>query len=395
MLPKSLSASALKVAELCPARYHAEHIQRGDDIQGDAANLGITLHSALEHFIMGVKIRKDLSWDIDVLLALYDKAYAEIIGPDRNRPEYRDGRQLLINWFNRDYIFTDIISSTTLSVEAKNNFPVPVIYQGQRIEIPFNYIFDRLDRISEDEFRIVDYKSGRFTLSAEDLRDDIQARAYALAVAIKFKGKAKKIWVEFDYLRQEKIGVVFTREDNEATYRYLLRAAQRIVDADETQELPEILNEQCGWCVRKASCKKLASNIQVGGIMSLDLDQIAVTYHDVAAQARALTTLKGDLERQLILHAANEDTHEIDTERTRVRISAGTRRTVDQDGIRLIVGEDIYSQYRGGVKLGDLDDLDTRTDLTLGQKAAVKACVTRLPGNPSVKVVKKNGNTAR
>lgn len=391
MLPKSLSASALKVAELCPARYHAEHIQRGDDIQGDAANLGITLHSALEHFIMGLKIRKDLSWDLDILLALYDKAFAEVIGPDRNRPEYRDGKQLLINWFHRDYIFTDIISATTLSVESKNSFPVPVIYQGQRIEIPFNYIFDRLDRISETEYRIVDYKSGRFALSAEDLRDDIQARAYALAVAIKYKGKAQKIWVEFDYLRHEKIGVIFTREDNEATYRYLLRAAQRIVDADETKELPEILNEQCGWCIRKASCKKLASNIGVGGIMSLDLNQIAISYHDVAAQVRGLTTLKNDLERQLILRASNDDMHEIDTEDTRIRISANARRTIDQDGIRNIVGEFIYKQYRGGVKLGDLDDLGMRSDLTNGQKAAIKACVTRQPGNPSVKVVKKSG----
>jgi hypothetical protein len=65
-------------------------------------------------------------------------------------------------------------------------------------------------------------------------------------------------------------------------------------------------------------------------------------------------------------------------------------RSVDQEAVRRIVGDEIYNQYRNGIKLGDLDDLDARVDLTSGQKAAIKACVTRAPGNPSVKVVKRN-----
>jgi RecB family exonuclease len=388
VLPKSLSASALKVAEGCPARYHAEHIERGANIQGEAANLGITLHGALERFIMGVKIRKDTAWDLEILLSLYDKMYEETIGPDHSRPEYRDGKQLLRNWFHRDYIFDDIFGATTISVEAKNNFDVPVIYEGAKVIIPFNYIFDRLDKISDEEYRIVDYKSGRFPISPEDLRDDIQARAYALAVAIKFKG-VKKIWVEFDFLRHEKIGVVFTREDNIATYKYILRAAQRIVDLD-ADKLPEVLNKECGWCIRKVSCAKLASNVAAGGAFSLDLNGTALKYHDVSAQVKALTVLKNDLEKDLILHATNDDTSEIDTEGTRVRITAKMSRSVDQEAVRRIIGDEIYSQYRNGIKLGDLDDLDARVDLTSGQKAAIKACVTRAPGNPSVKVVKRN-----
>lgn len=388
VLPRSLSASALKVAEACPARYYAEHIERGAQIQGEAANLGITLHAALEKFILGVKIKKDTQWDLEVLLALYDQAYYETIGSDRRRPEYRDGRQLLTNWFHRDYIFADIIGATTISVESKNNFEVPVIHDGQRVKLIFNYIFDRLDKISDEEYRIVDYKSGRFPLTPEELRNDIQARVYALAVAIKFKG-AQKIWVEFDFLRHEKIGVVFTPEDNAATWRFLLRAAQRIVDM-EPDNLPETLNQECGWCIRKATCKKLASNIDVGGSFSLSIDEIALKFHDVSAQVKGLTTLKNDLEKSLLLHATNEDASEIDTDNTRVRITARMTRAIDQEGMRRVLGDELYGQFRGGVKLGDLDELFDRKDLTPGQKAAIKACITKSPGNPSVKVVKRN-----
>jgi hypothetical protein len=389
VLPKSLSASALNVAISCPSRYYAENIQRGADIQGDAANLGIALHAALEKFILGIKIRKDLKWDLEVLLALYDLTYSEVIGPDRSRPEYRDGRQLLTNWFHRDYIFDDIFGAKTLSVESKNSFPVRVEHNGRVVEVPFNYIFDRLDKISDDEMRVVDYKSGRFAISADDLRENVQARAYAVAVATKYP-QVKKIWVEFDFLRHEKIGVVFTREDNIATYRFIQRALRDILDMDETKELPEVLNPECGWCVRKATCSQLASNVNVGGIMSLDIDTQALKFRDVTSQLKALTVLKNDLEKALILAANQQDTYEIDTERTRIRIGANMRRQIDQDAAKKILGDNIYSQYRGGIKLQDLDDIENRVDLTSGQKAAIKTTVTRAAGNPSVKVVKKS-----
>lgn len=388
MLPMTLSASALKVAVACLSRYEAEHFKRGAGMSGSAANLGTTLHSALESFIIGFKIKKDMKWNVETLLELFDKSFTENFGPDFTVPEYKDGRQILVSWFHRPSTFETIIPAQVLSVETKNNFPLKVFYNGQWVVIPFNYIFDRLDRIGDGEYRVVDYKSNRMSLTVDELRDNIQARAYAIAVATKYSD-AKRIWVQFDFLRHESIGVVFTREDNVASYRMLQRIAQRIVDQDPNEKTPETLNPECLWCIRKATCETLASNVDVGGILAIDANEAAVKYHDIKAKAKALDLLVSDLEKYLILHAASLGETDFETEDTQVRVFSGMRRKVDIEKVAQIVGPRIMQQYNGVIRVTDLDSLYNHPELTPGQKAAIRASITKVPGNPSVKVTKK------
>lgn len=379
----------MKTLRSCPSRYFAENVKRAASIQGTAASLGTTLHAALEAFILGHKIRRDLGWSIDVLMAIWDKVFSEHFGSDKGSAEYRDGKQILINWFHRPSTFEMLVPVRVLSVETKKNFPVRVKYQGKGIEIPFNYIFDRLDQIGDGEYRVVDYKSSKYALSADELRDNIQARAYAVAVATQFKD-AKRIWVVFDYLRHESVGVVFTREDNVNTYRMIQEEAQKLVDFDEkTQEPEEKLNSECLFCVRKASCDTLGSNVEVGGLMSLEIGDVAEVLYRAKGQMNGLRSLINDLEKRIILHSAETLDDLIETDVVRAQITSGSRRKVDQEKIAKILGPTIMSQYNNEIRVSDLDSLYNHPDLASGQKAAIKAAVTRVPGNPTVKVNKK------
>lgn len=381
----------MKTLRACPSRYFAENVHRAANFQGTAAALGTTLHAALELFIVGHKIRRDpaVGWKIDVLLEMYTKAFKEHFGPNVDCAEYKDGKQILINWFHRPSTFEQLVGSQVLSVETKKNFPVRVVMDGQRIEIPFNYIFDRLDKIGDGEYRVVDYKSSKYALSSDDLRDNIQARAYAVAVATQFKD-AKRIWVVFDFLRHESIGTVFTREDNITTYRMIQEEAQKLVDFDEVNDKPEErLNSECLFCVRKAGCETLMSNMAVGGIMSLDIDAVAEKLYLIKGQLNGLKSLVNDLEKRVILHAAETMDDQIDTPKVRASISSGSRRRVDQEKVAQIVGTAIMSQYGNEIRVSDLDSLFNHPDLTAGQKAAIKGAVSRVPGNPMVKVTSK------
>lgn len=387
-LPKSFSASALKVAQGCLARYHAEHTLRGANFQGTAAGLGTTLHAALENFIRGFKIRRDWGWTIEKLLELYDEAFRDLFGQDFKVPEYKDGRQILVNWFHRQSTFDSLIPAKVLSLESKSSFPLKVMWQGAWTPVPFNYILDRLDMVGPGEYRVVDYKSNRWALTSEELRMNIQARAYAVAVATMYKD-AQKIWVTFDFLRHESVGVVFTRDDNVDTYRMLQRAAQEVVDLDPNQKIPERLNPECTWCIRKATCDTLKSNIAAGGIMSLSLDDQVALYYEVAGQLSGITALKNDLEKQLILQAAQLGETDFETDKAVVRVTSGMRRSVDNAAVAKIVGSGVMAQYNGIIRVSDIDSLLNHPDLTGGQKAAIKAAITRAPGKPSVKVTKK------
>lgn len=380
----------MKVLRSCPARYFAENIERGANFQGTAALLGTVLHAALEMFVVGHKIRRDLPWKIDTLLELYTKMFKEQFSPNIDCAEYKDGKQILVNWFHRPSTFEMLIGSQVISVETKKNFPIKVKMNGEKIQIPFNYIFDRLDKIGDGEYRVVDYKSSKFALSADDLRDNIQARAYAVAVASQFKD-AKKIWVVFDFLRHESIGVLFTYDDNVATYRMLQEEAQKLVDFDETVSKPEEkLNSECLFCIRKPSCGTLQSNIDVGGIMSLSISEVADTLYKVQGQLKGLESLKNDLEKRVIMHGAETLDDMVETEKVRALIVSGSKRRVDQEAIAKIVGPTIMSQYGNEIRVSDLDSVFNHPDLTNGQKAAIKNhAISRIPGNPRVKVTEK------
>jgi hypothetical protein len=386
VLPRSLSASSIKNFLGCPARYVAENFNRGANFQGDAANLGIVLHGALEDFLRGVKIKRNMIWDLDVLLKLYDENFLKIIGPDLRSAQYKDGRQIAVSWFNRSYIFDDIIGAEVLSLEAKNSFEVPVLYRGAKTMIQFNYIMDRFDRIGPGEYRVVDYKSGRLPLTADELYDNLQAKVYAMVAAITHKD-ATKIWVEFDFLRHEKVGVMFTREDNIATWKMLKTIAQNIIDTDENNPT-ETLNPECLFCIKKATCKTLARNVNVGGILSLSLDEVGELYHDITAQTKALEQLKGELEMQLLMHAANNDVAEYELETTRVKVSTYSRRYVEPHKLIEILGHDAVVEM-GNVSMGAVDELVKSNALTETQKAAIKAITHRKTGSPSVRVTKK------
>lgn len=389
-LPKSFSASSLKVAQGCLARYHAEHTLRGANFKGTAANLGTTLHAALEEFIRGFKIRKDWGWNLEKLLELFDKEFKRLFSQDTKVPEYKDGQQILVSWYHRSSTFDSLIPARVLSLETKNSFPLKVQVDGKWTPIPFNYILDRLDQIGEDEYRVVDYKSNRWALTADELRLNLQARAYAVAVATLYKN-AKKIWVVFDFLRHESVGVVFTRDDNVETYRMLQRAAQEVVDLDPAnKKIPESLNPECTWCIRKATCETLQSNVTAGGLMALTMEEQADLFYRISGQLAGLTALKNDVEKQLVLQAAQVGETDFDLENASVRIYSGMRRVVDNVAVERIVGHSIMAQYNGIIRVSDIDSLLNHPDLTAGQKAAVQASITRAPGKPSVKVVKKN-----
>jgi RecB family exonuclease len=389
VLPKTLSASSIKTWMACPSRFVAENIHRGANFQGDAALLGTTLHAALEDFIGGVKIHKTYMWEEDVLLELYDKYYKQLISPDINTEWYREGRAILIGWFNRPYMLEDIIGCKIISLEEKNFFEVPVLDRvaNEIIKIRFNYIMDRFDDLGGGEIRVVDYKSQRQPLRAEDLRENIQAKVYALAALILYPN-ATRIWVDFDFLRHEKIGVVFTREDAKNTWQTLKQIAQDIMDTDE-DDASEQLNPECTYCVRKPSCLKLRSNIDAGGVMGLDIDDLAEVMADIADKLKGLNQLKNEVEKRLLMHGEETDQIEWDAPVGRVKVGASGRRDMDFDKLSAILGPAIVAECKGRLTLSVVDDLILSGRLTPSQQAAVRGITKKKYGESYVRVTRR------
>lgn len=390
MIPTSVSASALETASQCLARYKATAIMRGASINNPAAMLGTTLHAALERFIEPAMISQGV-WDWEFLLTLYTHSFQSVFGSDEETRWFDDGKQVLWNWYNRGDQQSDLMEVEIVSREVKKNFEVPyyVVENGVEVKktVPLNYIMDRFDKLGPNRYRVVDYKSQRIPLSPDQLRRKIQAKVYALACQIEHPD-AEEVWVQFDFLRYDRVGVRFTRADNADTWRAIKRAVQRIVDTDETDP-PETLNENCRYCPAKFTCKTLQSNLRIGGVMSLDIDQLAALFHDLKAQNDALQQMQDEVEHMLLTHAHQLEALEFDTEKNLVEVKSKRRRKINRGKMAEILGPEIMSEY-GRINVSDLDSLRSDRRLTPTQRSLIETAVEYEHTEPSIRVTKRS-----
>lgn len=383
MIPKSFSASALQVAESCPARYHSEYILKAERPANTAASLGTAVHWALEMYVKAVYISKEKPPSLKALLALFRIAFANEFGTfDTDSNDYKDGVDMLERWYGRTT--ATLAARTVISCEVKTNFMIKTSVG----EIPFNYIWDRFDQISEDEFEVVDYKSIRFGFGPEELKNKIQARCYGLAAQIQ-RPEAKRIWVRFDLLRHESVAVVFTRDQNIATWEYLKSSAERILETS-ADDLLETLNPECKWCVRKLACKALTSHIEGGGLLDVGPEMFDLRAQ-VEYQRKGLDALARELDEVILRQAEAEDAVEFSTDQNRLTIGWSSRRTVDPERVLMVVGHELFEKYDGPLmNYTTFNKLLKDRALTPDQLGQLKGLVYVKRGEPTVKVAPKN-----
>lgn len=380
VLPKSFSATSLDTAEKCLARYKAEVIDRGANLQGSAANVGIVCHGTLEDFLRGVFIRKDKEWTEEFYWKCFHEHSDAVLGPSRTSDLYQDAHQIAQRWFNTKGQREGLEAVKILSLESKNNFPL----KTSAGEIPVNYIMDRLDRVEEGVYRVVDYKSNRVALTANQLRRKLQARLYALMVQIKYPD-AKEIWVQFDFLRHSPVEVKFTRDDNIVMFRELQRRTADILDTPD-DKAPETLNVDCGWCVRKASCKKLASHTAVGGILSKTADELAEIHYQLASAEKARKILLDEVETALLQYCIENDVLEFETPKGVVSVEAKVRRKLDARAAGLVLkGAGVAEDFMT-FSMASIDKILKGTQLSEPQKVLLRLAISKEASDPTIKV---------
>ncbi len=390
MIPTSVSASSLELAEKCLAAYAASRMNRAAGFGNDPARLGTALHGALDVFTTPGFMESGM-WDLEFLLTCFQAEFFKLFGANTKSDWYKQGMEILTNWFQRPYQQQSIQGSKILSREVKESFEVPYQYYSMGLPVKglmkVNYIIDRLDELGEDEYRVVDYKSQRMPWGPEEMMGKIQPRLYALAIQIKYP-RAKRIVVQYDYLRYEPTEVTFSREDNADTWRWLKQAVQRIVDTDENHA-PETLNDGCRYCIRKLSCKALQSNIQVGGVFAYDINTLADRFGEMAAQLDAIKAMADGIEQDLLVHAQQSGEMEWLTDCNKVRVTIKKTRRVSRHKLVEIIGEDMVNEYGGRVNLGDLDKIRADQRLTPIQRSLLETAVETTFGEPSIKVTKR------
>lgn len=374
----------MNVAELCMARYKAESIDYSKGMGGAAASLGTSVHGALEMYVKAVYLNKSHEASIKLLLDFFKMSYMTTFGTaDLDTEDYSDGVDMLKAWFKR----TDFTGRTVVSCEVKTHFDINTSIGP----IPFNYIWDRFDQVGETEYEVIDYKTNRWGLNPGDLRKKIQARAYGLAAQIQVPD-ATRIWVKFDMLRHDgPVGTVFTREDNAATWGFLKRKAQQIIDTPEDR-VRETLNPECLFCVRKQACGALRKNINSGGIFSLSNPQQMVDQRTMLDdQLKAVQSAIRELDDIILREAKEADMFEFESEFNNLTIGVSSRRSVEPDFVEKVIGQDLFNKYGGrSFTIASVEKLLKGSEIDEPTKKKLRGLIFQKAGEPRVSVSHKS-----
>ncbi len=365
-----MSATSAAVYQDCPSYWKALYDgDRPPDPGSSAASLGTACHSVLEEWVLKEYYKRDA--DFFEMEAIWAKVYHEMFDdPER----YDEGLEMLKRWYGRQ----EWHNREVLTAEVKQSF----ILKTSIGEIPFNYIMDRMDRLPDGSIEVVDYKTIMVPVTAESMKKRIQPRAYALAAKILYPD-APKIWVTYDMLRHDPVGVVFNRDECAATWKYLHALMERIIADDKPIEK---VGPNCRYCPRQFFCRALRMNENIGGVMSVGTpEEMADRRAELWYATKAMENMIDQLDTHLLEHMEAEELFEIITEKHSVSAGAKSRRNIDREVVADIVGTDIMARY-GTLRMGDIDGLLKGSELDDAQKSRLRHSIRKGYNNPSISV---------
>lgn len=385
---KSLSATSLMVWQSCPARWKATYAAgRPGELSGDAAGLGTAVHSVLEAYVQARYLDGIAMSTTEALGFLQEQwdTHREVNGVV-DATMVVDGWTMIEDWYRRSDVLEQP-NRTVLSVEQKTSFPLKTP-KGER---PFNYIWDRCDRIDNEDgtfdVEVTDYKTIRARVSPEQLRDKVQARAYGVAAQIQFP-EARRVWITFDLLRHGPVGIVFTRDENLSAWRWIKEKAKEIANT-HPDDAPERINSECKWCIRKAACKTLNSNTEAGGIVGLaDPFEAAKLRARVDNQMGALKNLLTDLDRIILDDAERNGWEELESDDLTIVARGRRTRVLDAPKVADVLGPELFAQH-GNMTVTAAEKLLKSPDLTPEQRDELNSLFRYKVADPSVRVVPK------
>jgi DNA helicase-2/ATP-dependent DNA helicase PcrA len=246
----SFGVSDIRVFKQCPRRFEYRrryHMPVRASLQ---SWFGTLVHTVLQNVAMR-RVAGE-SADEDSMAAIWNDAWTVTHGPKGGNAELRElGEKQL-----RRYAATAAWRDASISA-VEENFSLALDHADVRGR------WDRLDDDGKGTLTVVDYKTGA-PPAEEQLRRDIQVRAYAVALSRRERSDA--VAVELHHLQTAEVTrVEFNREQLDTSYRYLSVTARDLATAWREGDFPPHPSAwNCPRCEYRTVCDE-GRRIEDGG----------------------------------------------------------------------------------------------------------------------------------
>lgn len=240
---KPISATSIESVLQCPAKFARQYLLKyPKDTDSDVLKFGRAIHDCLdkaEKYIRDRKVKEVSVHLVDEFTSMFrELAVEHKIG---NPTLVNEGVSLLNTYF-QGFDPGDKVIETEYFFNITTKYGVRIVGA-----------IDKLVELDPNTLVVVDYKTGNYSKTEEELYNDIQLSMYDLAVRYKFP-QYKHVVLVLHYLKNKPVCTYRTEEDRENFENFLV-SIDKVIRELTPETAIEMKNKFCPWCDFKNTCK--------------------------------------------------------------------------------------------------------------------------------------------
>lgn len=335
MKADKISASRLQQYIRCPFEYYLSRHTDANPVKifsdDSAMHIGNIVHKTLE------KLR--LKPDEDIVVDLLTKTNIQYDDYTLSDNQFQEVKQLLKKWVKTRNFSAEVVAT-------EEYFSIPVR------DFKLTGIIDLVERVDDDYYRVIDYKTGWAYKHWKNRMDAMQLKLYTLAVMEKYD--TQNVDVAYDQIRFKSPSFHRYEKNELIEFIQYVNSIKKKIDDNEKPE-PQ-MGGHCGWCDYFHHCDAFQEQIKMTDLEGLKLKDLGRKYEEVRGKIKLYENIKKSIKQSI-------------TE----RMDKGNRDTYTEDGVTVSMRQSTYRNYRPSVvnRIVDLDD-EKLDKVTKVKKSALK-----------------------
>lgn len=245
------SYSALNTYKTCPLKFKYQEIDRIKVPKGKEAVFGTTIHSALHYMFTHEPLYPSLDQVIDFFRQKWMEAQEKVTLEAKEAEAYHNqGATLLSSFYKKNQPWNFHV------LDMESRFEVFLEDPDTKESHVVAGVIDRIDKIGDNHYEIIDYKTSRRMPAQAQLDTDLQMSVYHLGLLHKWPHlEAENIKLSLHFLKHgEKISTARSNDALKETRTQVLSTLREIKRRIAKDDFPPTPSALCDWCGYRSLC---------------------------------------------------------------------------------------------------------------------------------------------
>ena len=290
------SYSSLDTFQNCRLKYKFQEIDKIKTPKSKEAVFGTIIHSALK-FLHKPQL---LPPTIEEVLEYYNNLWNSEVYKDKDEEAaaLAGGIRILENYRREN----NPKNFNVIGLEARFGI-------GITEDLVVAGVIDRIDRLEDGSFEIIDYKTAKNLPSQDEVDNNLQLSIYYLAVLDRWPKLEKPIKLSLYFLKHGmKLSTTRTPEQLQRTKQNILDIVKEISKGD----FPPTPNALCNWCGYQEHCPMFKHKFKKEEEKKdIDIQKVLQEYYELKAASKKNTQRTAELQQMINKYCDDENIERI------------------------------------------------------------------------------------